>query len=102
MTVAAHDPHYWFLLEEDGALYLDGRYAHSFVEYGHPMRLTAPEAEAYRREGHEAVQRLYDRVQATAPVLRASTSPYKGRRVSREVSDRMHAAVMAWKAETGP
>ena len=99
MTVIEHEPQHWFLLEEGGALFLDGRYSHSFVDYAHPMRLNEAEAEAYRREGRAAVQKLYDRVQYTAPGLRASTSPYKGRREPKDVEDRMYAAILAWKAE---
>ncbi|OZC02912.1 hypothetical protein [Rubricoccus marinus] len=98
MRVIDHEPQSWFLLEADGEFYLDGRYSNSFVDYSFPMRLDAEEREAYERDGHGAVQRLYECVQYTAPGVAASRSPYVGRKVEPAVSEQMHRAIMAWKS----
>lgn len=96
MKVVDHEPQIWFLLEEDGSLYLDANCSHSFIGYDFLIRLNSEEAAKYKAQGHAYLSSLADDIQNSAPILAASKSKYKGRDLSGEYSERVMAAVREW------
>lgn len=63
-----HEPGGWFLLEEQGVLYLDARYSHSaLIDDSALIRLDVAEVEAYRSGGHAYLTDLAARIHASAP-----------------------------------
>lgn len=99
MKVLDHAAHWWFLFEEGSALFLDVNCSHSAVGYSFMIELDADEVAQYRAEGRTFLERLATRIQDTAPILAASTSPYKGRDVSGAYAERCTQAVRAWRGE---
>ena len=97
MNVVDSEPSWWFLLEEDGALFLDGNYEASFIGYDCMIQLTEEEAQQYKARGRQFINWLAGDVQDTAPVLKASTSPYKSRRITGALSERALEAIEQWK-----
>jgi hypothetical protein len=96
MTVLDYEPQWWFLLEEEGALYLDVNCNHSFIGYDFLLRLDAGEVKKFRSEGRDYLSRLASEIQDSAPILSASTSKYKARDSSKDYSERVTAAVQEW------
>ena len=97
MKVVESEKDWWFLLEEDGALYLDGNYEASFVGYDCMIRLTAEEAVQYQKRGREFINWLASDIQNTTPILKVSTSPYKARRITGAIAERALDAIEKWK-----
>lgn len=97
MRVIDHEPQWWFLLEDEGALYLDTNCNHSFIAYDFLLRLDAVELAKFRSEGRASISRLADEIQNSAPILAISNSKYKGRDLSRELSSQVTEAVHAWR-----
>lgn len=89
MRVLDHEPQWWFLLEEDVSLFLDVNCAHSFVGYGFLLELSAEEHRAYKHLGREFISRLAAEIQDGAPIVKGSTSRFKGRNLSRTHSDKV-------------
>ena len=78
MRYLDHHPGAWFLLEQDGVLYLDARYSYSAViDDSALIRLDDTESEAYRRGGHDYLSGLARRIHNSAPY--AQTSRFYGR-----------------------
>lgn len=100
MRVVDHEPQWWFLLEENGSLFLDANYNHSFVGYGFLLELNAEEHGAYKHEGREFICRLSTEIQDNAPFVKGGTSQFKGRDLSRTHSDKVTKAVESWRATT--
>lgn len=100
MRVIDHEPQSWFLLEDDGALYLDANCSHSFISYDFLLQLDESEAARYRREGRTYISWLAQDIQNSAPIVAASNSKYTGRDRSSEFSQRVTAAVQEWR-QTG-
>jgi hypothetical protein len=99
MTVIDHEPQWWFLLEEDGALFLDTNCNHGAVGYDFLLRLSSEEQRRYAHEGRAFISRLATEIQDSAPILRISTSRFKGRDVSKDYADKVTKAVESWRAE---
>ena len=97
MKVVDHEPQSWFLLEDAGALFLDGNYNHSFMGYDWMIRLHRDEVDQYRKRGREFISWLAEDVQNSVPILEASTSSYKTRRVPDELYNKASAAIAEWK-----
>ena len=97
MKVLDHEPQFWFLLEDEGTLYLDANCNHSFVGYDFLLPLNAEEVGKYRSQGRAFLSWLADDIQNSAPILTASTSKYKGRDVSQSYSVQVTAAVDEWR-----
>jgi len=98
MKVIDNEPQWWFLLEENGALFLDANCSHSFVGYDFLLQLNAEELKAYVHEGRAFISRLASEIQESAPIARVSTSRFKGRDLSRTHLDRVTNAVESWRA----
>ena len=95
MRVIDHAPHGWFLLEEDGALFLDVNCSHSAVSYNFVLQLDAQERSAYKDEGRAFIGRLATAVQDSGPHL--STSRFHERNMSNAHSDNVTAAIERWR-----
>lgn len=91
MEVIEHEPHFWFLLEEAGELYLDVNCQLSAVGFSVIVRLTEYEAQAYRSEGRDSVVRLAEDVE------QHPLTAYRERDLSSEVGPAVHDAVMRWR-----
>lgn len=100
MRVIDHEPQWWFLLEEDGALFLDANCSHSVVGYDFLLQLNPEEIKLYAREGRVFLRRLATEIQDSAPVAKGSTSRFKGRDLSQTCSDKVTKAVESWRANT--
>lgn len=98
MKVIDHEPQTWFLLEDAGALFLDGNYNHGFIGYDWMIQLSAEEMDRYRQRGREFISWLAEDVQNSAPILEVSHSSYKARRVSGALYARAAAAIEEWRA----
>lgn len=98
MRVVDHEPQWWFLLEEEGSLFLDANCNHSAVGYDFLVELNAEEHRAYEHAGREFISRLATEIQDTAPIVKGSTSRFKGRDLSRTYSDKVTKAVAEWRA----
>ena len=97
MKVLDHEPQWWFLLEDEGVLYLDANCNHSSISYDFLIRLEAGEVKKFRTEGRAYISRLASEIQNSAPILAVSTSKYNGRDLSQEYSERVIAAVKEWR-----
>lgn len=100
MRVIDHEPQWWFLLEENGLLFLDANCNHSFVGYDFLLELNAKERGAYKHEGREFINRLATEIQDSAPIVRGSTSRFKARDLSRTYLDKVAKAVENWRASS--
>jgi len=99
LKVLDHEPWFWFLLEDEGRLFVDANCNHSAFGYIFMIELSAQEVATYQAEGRSFIRRLAQDIQNTAPILQVSTSPYKGRDVSNLYSDQVTLAVQAWRAK---
>jgi hypothetical protein len=100
MRVVDHEPQWWFLLEEDGSLFLDANCNLSFVGYSFLLQLSAEELSAYARDGRAFINRLATEIQDSAPIARASTSRFKRRDLTGAYSDKVMRAIESWRANT--
>lgn len=100
MRVLDHEPQWWFLLEEDGSLFLDANCNHSFAGYDFLLELSAEEHRAYKHEGREFISRLATEIQGSAPIVKGSTSRFRGRDLSRTHWDKVTKAAESWRANT--
>ena len=82
MRVLDHEPQRWFLLEDDGALFLDANCNHSFVGYDFLVQLSPDEALHFQEQGRDYLNWLADDIHNSAPILQLSHSIYKGRDLS--------------------
>lgn len=99
MRVIDHEPQWWFLLQEDGALFLDANCNHSFVGYDFLLQLNSEEQERYAREGRAFISHLATEIQDSAPIQTISTSRFKGRDLSKTYSDKVTRAIERWRAK---
>lgn len=68
MRYLDHEPGGWFLLEQDGVLYLDARYSYSaLIDDSALIRLNATELKAHRLGGHDYLSDLATRIHNSAP-----------------------------------
>ncbi len=96
MHVVAHDPHNWFLLKEDGALYLDVNSGHSAVGFCVLIRLTEEEARRYREGGDPFLSALARDLQDRGP-----SAALAERNLNGELGEAVTEAVVRWRA-SGP
>lgn len=98
MQVLDHEPQFWFLFEEDGALFLDANCSHSFFGYNFMIQLSPGEVLEYQEQGRPYLSWLARDIQDSAPILQGSHSIYKGRDVSSAYTEEVSQAVEAWRA----
>jgi hypothetical protein len=82
MHYVDHEPGAWFLVEQQGAPYLDLRYTvNQMVDDSALIRLDESELAAYRTGGHDYLSQLAQRVRDSAPY--SEKSPYYERDLRR-------------------
>lgn len=82
MHYVDHEPGAWFLVEQQGTLYLDARYVvNSMVDDSLLIRLSDAEREAYRAGGRDSLSDLAKRIRNGSPHL--ETSRYHSRNLFR-------------------
>jgi hypothetical protein len=97
MKVIDHEPYRWFLLEESGNLLLDANCGHSFIGYDFLIQLTPEEMHEYRQRERNYLNWLSEDIQNSAPILKVSTSIYKGRDLSPLHRKRVSEAIKVWR-----
>ena len=97
MKVVDTKDHTWFLFEHEGDLYLDTNCTNSAIGYSYMIRLNEAERELYRMGAREYLSKLASEVEYSVPILADSTSIYKSRRVSYEISNLTLDAVRVWR-----
>ena len=101
MKVLDHEPHAWFLLDDNGALYLDAHCSLSVLDYSVLIALDAEETSAYRAEGRPYLDALAQRIHNSAPAAASSTSPYRARNLAVGPSaEGASAAIAAWLCQS--
>jgi hypothetical protein len=93
LRVLDHEPQFWFLLQDSGALFLDVACSHGAVGYGFLMELNEEEVREYKADGHPYLCRLAEAINYSAPGVRGNSSPYKERNILRSHADAVSAAV---------
>jgi hypothetical protein len=105
MEYLDHEPGAWFLVEEDGILYLDARYSYSaLIDDSALIRLRDIEVAAYRAGGRDVLAELARGIHHSAPYR--SESKYFARDLYRgpdgkALRDAVSAAIAdhTWAAE---
>lgn len=87
----------WFLLEHDGALFLDTNCNHGVFGYSWLIELSPAERRGYQQGRAIFIDRLAEDIHNSVPILDASQSPYKDRNRDAELGDRVTEAVKAWR-----
>jgi hypothetical protein len=101
MRVVDFEEHAWFLLEEDGGLFVDANCSHSFFGYNFTIELDDLERSRYDIEGRPYIAMLARTIQDTSPISKDSVSPFVGRAVSPKYDERITAAIVQWRQEHG-
>jgi len=99
MTVIDHEPSGWFLVRDGMRLLLDVNCSHSAVSHQFLMQLNDVERDAYAARGHEFLSELAEKVQASAPGVIGTASPYRARNLGGADSTRVDAVTIAWLKE---
>lgn len=92
MQVVDHQPHAWFLLRENEALFLDVNCDHGAVGYSVMIELTADETSGYADRGRAFLDELARDVQDAGP-----SHGYRRRDVSADHAKAATAAIDAWR-----
>ncbi len=98
MKVIDHQSQLWFLLERDGALYLEAFCDHSFVGYSYLIALNADESAACKQGGHGYISQLADEIHNSVPIMQGSMSRFKGRDASTIYGGEVSSAIEQWHA----
>jgi hypothetical protein len=89
----------WFLLEENGKLFLDTVCSHSAVDYMFLLEMTEDEASLFRKNGRSYLDDLAQRIRSSASGVQGNKSPFKARSlVMTPTRKRADDAVDAWYA----
>lgn len=99
MIVRDHRPHAWFLLEDDGALFLDAACTHSFLDYSVLIALDDQEVRGFETRGRAFLDQLAREIHDSAPAARESRSPYKARNLTLARGGEVLEAVRLWRAD---
>jgi hypothetical protein len=105
VKVLDHEPHAWFLLEDEGAFYLDAHCSLSVLDYSVLIALDADETSTYRAQGRPYLDALAERIHNSAPAAAGSTSPYRSRNLAVGQSAenaKASAAIAAWRCKPSP
>ncbi|NRA23003.1 MAG: hypothetical protein HRU08_00700 [Oleispira sp.] len=87
----------WFLFEHGGNLYLDANCNMSAFGYTYMIELNADEQKLYQDAGREYLNKLAHDIHYSVPIAKDTTSIYKGRDVSKELSELATEAVKTWR-----
>lgn len=98
MRVLDEENYLWFLMDEDGQLYLDAVCSHSAVDYLFLLRLNEEEVALFRDKGRTYLNELAYRIHHSSPGVQRSKSPYKSRTlVMTPERERADAAISDWR-----
>lgn len=97
MHLIDHEPQSWFLLEEDGALFLDAACNHSAFGYSWLIELNAEERLSYKQQGRPFIAWLAQDIHNGVPILETSTSPYKTRNRDHDLGSKVSEAIKIWR-----
>lgn len=90
----------WFLLEENGQLFLDTVCSHSAVDYKFLLEMTQEEASLFRKNGRTYLEDLAQRIRSSAPGVQGNKSPFKARSlVMTPARKRADEAIDGWYAD---
>ncbi|WP_346839369.1 hypothetical protein [Microbulbifer sp. SAOS-129_SWC] len=87
----------WFLFEHEGQMYLDANCNMSAFGYTYMIQLNEEELKSYKIGGREYLSKLAHDIHYTVPIAKNTTSIYKGRDVSKQLSQLALEAVEAWR-----
>lgn len=87
----------WFLFDHEGQLYLDANCNMSAFGYTYMIQLNDEERSAYNAGGHEYLNWLAHDIHYSVPIAEGTCSKYKGRDVSKGLSELATEAVRAWR-----
>jgi len=87
----------WFLFEHGGSLYLDANCNMSAFGYTYMIELNEQEQKQYQNGGREYLNKLAHDIHYSVPIAKDTTSIYKGRDVSKELSGLATEAVKTWR-----
>ncbi len=97
MRYVDHEPGAWFLVEDDGILYLDARYSYSaLIDDSALIRLDDTELRGYRDGGHDYLSELARGIHHSAPCRMESayfTRDLYRSAAERELRDAVGAAI---------
>ncbi len=89
----------WILFRDSDRFLFDANCNHSAFGYSVLIELTPQEAEAYQERGRKYLNELCKTIQDSAPIIRESKSPFKGRNLSTELADATTKAFLKWKSK---
>lgn len=98
MKVVDYENWAWFLFEHEGRLYLDANCNLSSFGYTYMIELNDEELALYARKGRAYLATLAHDIHYSVPIAKDTTSKYKGRDVSNQLSDLATDAVTTWRA----
>ncbi|GMM60892.1 hypothetical protein [Novosphingobium pituita] len=98
MNVIDHQPHAWYLLEDNGVLFIDAACSHSFVDYSVLIELDKQELQNFESDGRSFLDQLAYDIHYSAPGVRGSNSPYKSRNLAQLRAEEVSEAVKIWQA----
>ena len=87
----------WFLFEHEGGLYLDANCNMSAFGYTYMIRLNEKEQAQYSDGGREYLNKLAHDIHYSVPIAKDTSSIYKGRDVSNELTELATEAVKLWR-----
>ena len=96
MKILDHEPHFWYLADSEGHLFLDANCNHSFIGYSWMIQLSPEEASLFKSRGRDYLSELAQEIQDSAPIVAGTTSRFKGRDVTKTMNDKLLAAIEAW------
>jgi hypothetical protein len=108
MRYVDHEPGSWFLVEDEGVLYLDARYSYSaLIDDSALIRLDDTELRGYRSGGHAYLSDLARGIHHSAPYRLESayfTRDLYRSAAERELRDAVGAAIAdhTWAASRDP
>lgn len=70
--------------------------------YTYMIQLNDAETAPYNNEGRDYLDKLAQDIHYSMPIVKGTTSIYKGRDVTRELSDLATQAVEAWRNQSAP
>lgn len=94
MKVIEHQSSNFFLIEADGSYFLDVLCSRSFVSYSITIQLDDAERAKFKTLGVPYIETL-------AETISRKQNIYLKRQVDSATGAKLHAAVMAWNADTG-
>ena len=100
MKVIDSETKSWFLFEHEGHLYLDANCNMSAFGYTYMIQLNDNEKASYNNEGRDYLCKLAHDIHYSVPIAKDTTSIYKGRDVTRELSDLARETVEIWRKQS--